>query len=170
MNMKHTQSTNSYSSRRWLLYGLVLFVAVVAAGVSWNWNRLVQLPGPDIVIHTESEAFSRAREFLATAQIGTSNYDISHASYIAKDRLKGHMVWRIVWLAKPDAETTNKLSVLASETGWLYTNERISSNQWVAIEGAKTNQSSFIITRNPYTVVSRSQLETPTNNTLGDKN
>lgn len=149
--------TAPLTSQRRLVLGLVLFIAVVAAGASWNWNRLVHLPNPEIVIHTESEAVEGAREFLAAAKIETSDYDISHASHITTDRLKGRIVWQIVWQAKPDTKTTNKLSVLVSETGWFYTNEKSGSNQGITIEGVKTNQCNFIFTRNPYTMVPRKE-------------
>ena len=156
--------TVSFTSTRRLMFWLMLFVAIVAAGAAWNWNRLVHLPDPDIVIHTESEAVDSAREFLAAAKIDTSDYDISHATYITAERMKGQIVWLIVWLAKPDAKTTNRLSVLVSETGWFSTNERTGSNQGCRIEGAKTNQFNFNIIRNRYTLVPRKEggkLETP---------
>ena len=150
------------------MLGLVLFVAVVVAGASWNWNRLVHLPDPAIVIHTESEALDGAREFLAAAKIGTSDYDISHASYIATDKLKGAICWSIVWLAKSDAKTTNKLTVLVFETGWFHADIKIRSNQGIKIEGFKTNQFNFDITRSPYTLIplkGGGKLETPANST-----
>jgi hypothetical protein len=73
--------------------------------------------------------------------------------YITKDRDKGYIFWHIVWLATPDAKTTNELTVAANEIGWFYTHERISANQFVGITGAKTNQGDFLIMREPYTVV-----------------
>ena len=133
--MSVIKSPNINSPRRRLVLGLMFLVAVGVASATWNWNRLVHLSDPDIVFHTKAEAVDGARQFLAAAKISTSDYDISHASYSTPDRLKGLIVWRIVWLAKPDATLTNKLSVLASETGWFYMNERISTNVGIKIEG-----------------------------------
>ena len=150
------------------MLGLVLFVA---AGAAWNWNRLVHLPDPDIVIRTESEALAGAREFLAAARIGTSDYDISHASYITSDRMKGRICWCIFWLAKPEARNTNKLSVLVSETGWCHANKMISTNQGVEINGFKTNPFNFYIERSAYILTRLKEggtLRTPIHSPLGD--
>jgi hypothetical protein len=76
---------------------------------------------------------------LAAAQIGTSGYDLSQPSSITTDRLKGYIVWHIVWLAKRDATTTNKLSVLAYETGLFHTLVISGTNEGVEIWGDWTH-------------------------------
>ena len=116
-----------------------MLAAFGVAGAAWNWNRLVRSPDPGIVIRTEAEAVEGARKFLAAAQISRSAYDVSQASGITKDRMKGQIVWRIVWLPKPDSMLTNKLVVLASERGWFYTDEMSSTNEGVSIQGDLTN-------------------------------
>jgi len=80
-----------------------------------------------------------ARKFLALAQISTSGYDLSQTSRITKDRLKGQLVWRVIWLPKPDATLTNELVVLAYERGWFYTHEMGSTNEGVSFRGELTN-------------------------------
>jgi len=90
------------------------------------------------VIHTEADAIEGARRFLAASRITTSGYDLSRATGITKNRLKGQVVWRIVWSMK-DAAFTNELVVLACERGWFYTDEMASTNEGVSIQGDSTS-------------------------------
>ena len=124
---------------------MMLLTAIGVAGAAWYWNRLVHSPDPRIMIRTEGEAIEGARKFLAAAHISMSGYDLSQASGITKDRLKGQRIWRISWLPKQDAMLTNNLVVVASETGWFYTHQMSSTNEGISIEGDLTN-----ITREPF--------------------
>jgi hypothetical protein len=130
-------STNA--TRRRHVFGWCLLVAVGAAAAAWHWNQLVHSPDPGIVIRTETEAVERARAFLAAAHVSTSAYDLSRTSRITKGRLKGQIVWRIVWSPRPDATVTNELVALACESGWCYTDEMSSTNEGNSIEGDLTN-------------------------------
>lgn len=80
-----------------------------------------------------------AIKFLAAAHISTSAYDLSRASGITRDRLKGQTVWRIVWSPRTDATVTNELVALASESGWFYMDAMSSTNEGISIEGDLTN-------------------------------
>ena len=133
------KSLNSNATRRRLVLGLVLLVAVGAAAATWHWNQRVHTPGPGIVIRTEAEAVEGARKFLVAAHVSTSAYDLSRTSRITKDRLKGQIVWRIVWSPRTDATVTNELVALACERGWFYTDEMSSTNEGISIQGDLTN-------------------------------
>lgn len=133
--MKQSNAPTPTPLPRRLLLGLIFLAAAWSAGAAWNWNRSVHAPDPRIIIHTESDALAGARNFLTTAQINTSNYDLSQASSIAKDRLKGQTVWIIAWQPKPNATVTNKLSVIIYERGCAYTDELTSPTEGVSIDG-----------------------------------
>jgi hypothetical protein len=141
------QPLNTNGNRRWLVLGFLLLVAVGAAGESWYWNQRVHAPDPGIVIRTESEAVEGARKFLAAANISTSAYDLSSASGVTRDSLKGQIVWRIMWSPRTNATVTNDLVALASERGRFYTDEMSSTNEGVSIQGDLTNitRRSFVL-------------------------
>jgi hypothetical protein len=142
--MDMLETPNRKPAGRRLTLGLMLVAATGLAGAAWYWNQRVHAPDPEIVIRTEAEAIDGARRFLAAAQIDTSGYDLSQASGITKSRLKGQIVWRVVWLSRPDATFTNKIAVLAFEGGGFYTYEMRSPTNGIVIEGDLTN-----ITRMP---------------------
>lgn len=98
--MNNSESPNTNPSRQRLVLGLMFLAAIGVAVAAWNWNQLVHLPDPNIMIHTETEAVEGARKFLAAARIDTNGYDLSQASDISKDRLKGQISWLIVWLTE----------------------------------------------------------------------
>ena len=146
--MNKLMSPNFRTTRRRLILALMLLVAVAAAGSSWYWNQRVHAPDPGIVIRTEAEAIEGARKFLVAARIATSGYDLSRVTGITKDRLKGQVVWRIVWPMK-DAASSNKLVVLACERGWFHADEMSSTNEGISIDGDLTDitRQHFVIER-----------------------
>ena len=124
---------------RLLVWGLILLAATAATGAAWYWNQRVHAADPGVVIRTEAEAIQGARKFLIAARVGTSGYDLSQASGVTRDRLKGQIVWRVVWGPRAEAALTNQLAVLAEERGWFSVKEMSSTDEGIAIQGDLTN-------------------------------
>jgi hypothetical protein len=148
--MDMLEKPNRKLSGRQLVFGLMLFTAMGAAGAAWYWNQHVNAPDHGIVIRTEAEAVDGARRFLAAARIATGDYDLFQTSDISKDRLKGQIVWRVAWRTKSDAKRTNEIRVLAFERGMFYYDDMSNTKEGVYIEGGLIDGEITNIMRNHY--------------------
>lgn len=119
--MENTRSNRTKPVSRLLGLSLLLFAAIWGTCECWLWNLREQADDPAILIHSGGEAVRGARKFFVLRKAEAADYDLTKVGSLTQSRCKGQPAWIIDWVVKPSVGHTNKLVVLVTERGWLFT-------------------------------------------------